>query len=52
MTCGNGTKFRTRMCTGDQCSDKDIEIQHGTCNMDCCPGTNNILYGRNQKSGM
>lgn len=38
MTCGNGTKFRTRECTGD-CKDKTIEVQYEVCNgVGCCPG--------------
>ena len=40
MTCGNGTKSRTRQCTGD-CKDKSIEVQYEVCNgVGCCPGKN------------
>ena len=38
MTCGNGTKFRTRECTED-CKNESIEIQYKDCEMGCCPGT-------------
>ena len=37
ITCGNGTQFRRRECTGD-CKNESIEIQYKDCDMDCCPG--------------
>ena len=35
VTCGNGTRFRTRSCTGD-CKDPTTEYED--CDMGCCPG--------------
>ena len=37
VTCGNGTKFRTRECT-EECKNKTVEVQYKDCNMGCCPG--------------
>ena len=37
VTCGIGTKFRTRKCIGE-CKGKSVEIQYNSCNMSCCPG--------------
>ena len=43
VTCGNGTKFRTKQCTGD-CRDKSIEVQYEVCNgVGCCPGKNTVV---------
>jgi len=37
VTCGNGTKFRTRKCI-KECKNKSIETEYEPCNMGCCPG--------------
>ena len=37
VTCGNGTKFRTKMCNGE-CKEKSIEVKYKACDMGCCPG--------------
>ena len=37
MTCGNGTTFRTRNCSGDG-KNESIEVQYRDCDMGCCPG--------------
>ena len=38
VTCGNGTKFRTRQCSGD-CKDISTEVQYEICSgIGCCSG--------------
>ena len=37
VTCGNGTRYRTRECIGE-CKNGTTQYEYEPCDMGCCPG--------------